>query len=131
MKLIVDIDVPDLEQGIAFYRDAIGLEVARVFDGDIAELVGASSTLYLLKKDEGKLVAKHSAETRRYAERHWTPVHLDFVVDDLDAATERALRAGAVQETGRTEWRGSTCITFADPFGHGFCLIEFEAETYS
>jgi hypothetical protein len=25
---------------------------------------------------------------------------------------------------------GSKCITFSDPFGHGFCLIEFAGDTY-
>jgi hypothetical protein len=30
--------------------------------------------------------------------RHWTPIHLDFVVDDLDAAVERAVSAGATIE---------------------------------
>ena len=61
-------------------------------------------------------------------------MHLDFVVDDLAAAAERALRAGAKQESRSSshpvEWRGSRCITFSDPFGHGFCLIEFDGETY-
>ncbi len=27
-------------------------------------------------------------------------------------------------------WMGSKCITFSDPFGHGFCLIEFAGDTY-
>jgi hypothetical protein len=67
--------------------------------------------------------------TRSYA-RHWTPVHLDFVVDDLAAPAERAIRAGAKREYECVEWCGSRCITFSDPFGHGFCLIEFDGETY-
>jgi hypothetical protein len=56
---------------------------------------------------------------------------LDFVVDDLAAAAERALRAGTMQESERVERRDLRCITFSDPFGHGFCLIEFDGETYS
>jgi hypothetical protein len=62
--------------------------------------------------------------------RHWTPVHLDFVVADLAEAAKRANDAGAVRESECIEWNGSKCITFADPFGHGFCLIEFAQETY-
>jgi hypothetical protein len=57
-------------------------------------------------------------------------VHLDFVVDDVERAALQAERAGAVRESDVIEWRGSRCITFADPFGHGFCLIELEAGTY-
>jgi hypothetical protein len=57
-------------------------------------------------------------------------VHIDFVVDDIAAAAKQALGAGARQESGCVEWRGSKCITFADPFGHGFCLLEFAEGTY-
>ncbi|WP_442909027.1 VOC family protein [Halopseudomonas sp.] len=71
-----------------------------------------------------------SSDTRQYA-RHWTPAHLDFVVEGLADAAERAIQAGAKQESECVEWRGSRCITFADPFGHGFCLLEFVGETYS
>lgn len=94
-------------------------------------LSGASSTIYLLPKPAGSVAssAGDSTATRSYV-RHWTPVHLDFVVDDLAAAAERALRAGVKQESECVEWRGSRCITFSDPFGHGFCLIEFDEETY-
>ena len=58
-------------------------------------------------------------------------MHIDFVVDDIADAAKRAAHAGAVQEGPRVDWRGSRCMTFSDPFGHGFCLIEFAGETYS
>ena len=38
--------------------------------------------------------------------------------------------AGGIRESECVEWNGSKCITFSDPFGHGFCLIEFADETY-
>lgn len=56
-------------------------------------------------------------------------MHLDVVVTDVQEAAKRAIGAGAKQESECIEWRGSKCITFWDPFGHGFCL-EFAAETY-
>ena len=62
--------------------------------------------------------------------RHWTPVHVDFVVDDIDYAVARASAAGAKRESERIDWRGSKCVTFSDPFGHGFCLIEFAGGSY-
>jgi predicted enzyme related to lactoylglutathione lyase len=52
-------------------------------------------------------------------------VHLDFVVADLDAALERAERAGAAREGDVRTARWGRIATLADPFGHGFCLIEF------
>ena len=129
MKLLLNIDVPELAPAIDFYRAALGLELARVIDGDVAELTGTSSVLYLLQKPAGSSAAKDAPETRRY-ERHWTPVHVDFVVDDVEAAAKRALAAGAKQESDIVEWRGSKCITLSDPFGHGFCVIEFKEGTY-
>lgn len=130
MRAIVNIDVPELAPAIDFYTAALGLTLQRIIDGDVAELGGATINLYLLRHAAGSRPVPALALQRRYS-RHWTPVHLDFVVDDLAAAARRALAAGAVQESACVEWRGSKCISFADPFGHGFCLIEFAGETYA
>ncbi len=131
MKAFINIDVPDLQAASTFYQAALGLTESRMLDDDVVELNEADSTIYLLQKPVGSAAssASDSTVTRSYA-RHWTPVHLDFVVDDLAAATERALRAGAQQESECIDWRGSRCITFSDPFGHGFCLIAFDGQTY-
>ena len=130
MKVIINIDVPELQPAIAFYTAALGLEHSRTLDDDVAELTGATITLYLLKKDSGTTAVKAPPVQRNY-QRHWTPVHFDFVVPDVDAAAARAIAAGARQETGHVDWRGSRCISFGDPFGHGFCFIQFERrETY-
>jgi|SRR5690606_34016303 len=129
MNLLVDIDVPDLAQGVDFYCEAFGLRLARVLDQDVAELVGGSSVIYLLQKDADSTCASSTAEQRHYS-RHWTPVHLDFVVENIQTATQQVIEAGAVRESDCVEWRGSKCITFSDPFGNGFCLIEFEGDTY-
>ncbi len=130
MRLIANIDVPALAPAVEFYRNALGLNLSRTIDDDVAELTGASSVIYLLVNDSGSDAASTIAEVRRYS-RHWTPVHLDFVVDDVVEAANQAVKAGATRESECVEWRGSKCITFSDPFGHGFCLIEFEGETYS
>jgi len=117
MKIIVNIDVPELEPAIRFYTAALGLTHSRTLDDDVAELTGASAHIYLLRKRADGL--------RDYA-RHWTPVHFDLVVDDVDAAARCAIAAGATPETGHVHWRGSRCVSFGDPFGHGFCFIQFE-----
>jgi predicted enzyme related to lactoylglutathione lyase len=128
--MVVNIDVPELAPAIEFYSAALGLTLSRIIDEDVAELTGASSVIYLLAKAGGTAPAGSAEEVRRYM-RHWTPVHIDFVVDDLVESANRAINAGASQESECIEWKGSKCITFSDPFGHGFCLIEFENETYS
>lgn len=129
MRAIINIDVPDLESGIDFYTRAIDLIHTRTIDGDVAELEGSSSTIYLLQKKSGSAVSPNAPTLRSYA-RHWTPVHMDFVVNNISDAKERALKAGAICESECVEWMGSKCITFSDPFGHGFCLIEFSGNTY-
>lgn len=129
MRIIVNIDVPHLAPAIGFYTAALGLTLNRIIDGDVAELTGASSVLYLLQNAPGSRFAPSLPQGRDYS-RHWTPVHMDFVVEDLQAAAKRAVDAGALRESECVEWNGSKCITFSDPFGHGFCLIEFENGTY-
>jgi predicted enzyme related to lactoylglutathione lyase len=134
VKIIINIDVPELRPAIDFYTAALGLTLSRILDDDVAELTGAAATIYLLKKEAGtKPIQAPPAErgVQRDYHRHWTPVHFDLVVEDVEAAAARALAAGAKQETGRVDWRGSRCISFGDPFGHGFCFIEFaNRETY-
>ena len=131
LRTIVNVDVPDLERAIAFYRNAVGLELSRVIDGDVAELVGGSIVFYLLEKPARSRTSERGDQRRDYDARHWTPVHIDFGVADVEQAASRALQAGAVRESDTVVFRGSKCITFSDPFGHGFCLIEFENGTYS
>ena len=127
--LLVNIDVPDIEAGIAFYTAALGLNVGRRFDSDFVELVGRDVPLYLLRKDEGSPIGPAGGDERRYR-RHWSPVHADFVVEELDGAVARAEAAGAVQEGETCDAPYGKLAMFADPFGHGFCLIEFNAEGY-
>ncbi|MDW5375348.1 VOC family protein [Halomonas sp. HP20-15] len=121
--------MPKLEPAIEFYSAALGLNVSRIIDADVAELTGGSSMIYLLENAAETTPFKAAPQVRRYS-RHWTPVHVDFVVDDIAKAADRAIKAGAIQESECIEWRGSKCLTFSDPFGHGFCLIEFVEETY-
>jgi len=129
MKLLVNIDVPDLGKAIAFYEAVLGLTHTRTLDDDVAELSGASCMLYLLEKPAGSPAGPAAVGTRQYT-RHWTPVHIDFVVDHIEQAVKQALLAGARQESEHVEWMGSTCVTFSDPFGNGFCLIQFAEEMY-
>ena len=68
-------------------------------------------------------------DVRRY-ERHWSPIHPDFVVEEMDAAIARATAAGAVQEGETCDAPYGRLAMFADPFGHGFCLIAFNDQGY-
>ena len=125
MNLLLNIDVPDLAAAESFYVAAFGLAPARRFGNDVLELVGAQAPIYLLRKPGGST----AAAKRDYA-RHWTPLHCDLVVDELEPALARALSAGAAQEGGIREAAWGRIVQIADPFGHGWCLLEFRGRGY-
>ena len=83
MQALINIDVPDLEPAIRFYEEAFGLRLSRkLFGGSVAEMTGAPAPIYLVTKPEGSSPILQSTQGRTY-KRHWTPVHLDFVVDNI------------------------------------------------
>jgi predicted enzyme related to lactoylglutathione lyase len=128
-RLLVNIDVDDLERATAFYCAAFDLEVGRRFGTFGAELLGANAALYLLVKQSATRPTPSHDIARSYG-RHWTPVHLDLVVDDTDAAVARAVAAGAVLEGEIETHAWGRIAHMADPFGHGFCLLQFLGRGY-
>jgi predicted enzyme related to lactoylglutathione lyase len=128
-SLLINVDVPDIERGIAFYSQAFGLRLARRLGPDFAELVGAEAPLYLIQCAAGAKPFENAAAVRDYG-RHWTPVHLDFLVADLDAALARALAAGATQQGEPSDHAYGRLALLADPFGHGVCLLQLNAQGY-
>src|SRR5438270_7663337 len=124
MDLLVNIDVEDLEKAIRFYGAALGLKIGRRFGADGVEMVGGSSPIYLLVKPAGTQASSTGAQLRTYI-RHWTPVHLDFVVGDVESAVQKAIAAGAHLEKPIGTHKWGRLALMADPFGHGFCLVQF------
>ena len=111
MKLLLNIDVPEIATAEAFYTGAFGLVPGRRFGADGLELLGLEAPLYLLAKAEGTVGAGDSA--RSYG-RHWTPLHCDL----------------AVQEGATRDAPWGRLVQLADPYGHGWCLIEFHGRGY-
>jgi catechol 2,3-dioxygenase-like lactoylglutathione lyase family enzyme len=128
-SLLINIDVPDIDRACEFYTRAFGLQVGRRFGPDFTELIGAQAPIYLLLKADGTATDPSARGRRSYA-RHWTPLHLDFAVQDIDAALARALAAGATQESEVEEHAYGKLVLLADPFGHGACLLQFNAQGY-
>ena len=125
MGLLINIDVPDLEAAVRFYASGLGLELRRtLFSHSVAELALGTSTIYLIEHPEGTEAAPGTRSLRTYG-RHWTPVHLDITVEDLDTAVERAIAAGAARSGEETSHPYGRLAPMSDPFGHGFCLLEF------
>jgi catechol 2,3-dioxygenase-like lactoylglutathione lyase family enzyme len=128
-QLRICIDVPNLQAGLDFYTAALGLKLGRR-KGDIwAELLGASAPLDLLANAPGTQPMATSDAGRDYG-RHWTPVHLDVVVLDLEVALRRALDAGATLDRAVQARAWGRMANLSDPFGNGFCLLAFEGEGY-
>lgn len=130
MELLINIDVPELETAIGFYSEGLGLRPARrLFEGTVAEMVGGTSLIYLMEKESGTPASKCASQARDYS-RHWTPLHLDFVVNDLDAALARALAAGAKLEGEVQTFAWGRQAVMSDPFGHGICLVQWMNKGY-
>ena len=128
-RVLINLDVDDLERAVAFYTQAFALRVGRRFNGGFVELLGAEAPIYLLLKAASTEPFEGAEQLRSYT-RHWTPLHLDFVVADLDAAVTRALAAGAVLEAPPSQHAYGRLALLHDPFGHGFCLLQFEGQGY-
>lgn len=115
-QLLINLDVPDLQAATAFYTQALGLTIGRQLGPGIQELTGACTPVYLLEKP-----AESPPDVGRSYQRHWTPVHLDWVVSDLDAALATALAAGAKLERGPdTAVWGGAWPSAAIPLGMAF-----------
>lgn len=128
-EILVNVDVSDIVAAERFYCAAFMLSPSRRFGREGVELIGATARIYLLEKCGGTQASAQSKDVRSY-HRHWTPIHLDFVVDDLEEAVERSLAAGGVQEQPIREHSWGRIAVMSDPFGHGYCLIEFSVTGY-
>lgn len=116
------IDVPSLEDGVRFYGEVFGFPVVSRPWPHVACLQAGPVVIALMEKAAGTSPSSNAAGSRDYA-RHWTPVHLDFRVDDIEATLARAEAAGARRESGIIEEATQTLVVLSDPFGHGFCLL--------
>lgn len=127
MKQLINIDVPDIAAAETFYSQAFGLRTGRRLGSEVLELLGGTAPLYLLQKVPGSIGA--ASDARDY-QRHWMPIHVDVVVEELEPSLERALAAGAVQEGLIREANWGRIVQLADPFGHGWCLVQFLGRGY-
>ncbi len=121
IKLSVSIDVPDLRKGEIFYVQALGCKKVRDQGDNMVVLSTDNAEIYLLKREAGSEPIKSSDITRNY-QRHWTPVHLDFLREDVTEVISRIQDFGGLHESGESGDWGSIAYC-ADPFGNGFCVI--------
>jgi predicted enzyme related to lactoylglutathione lyase len=114
MKLKICIDVEDVRRAAHFYGQGIGLSVIQE-EEDWAQLKVGDQTIWIMKIPPGR-----SGEITRKYSRHWTPVHLDIHVDDIETAVKRAVAAG-----GQLEGRPKPSLAnLVDPSGNGVDLVQ-------
>lgn len=109
----VVIDCPDPETLAAFYSELLGLPVT----------YRSHEWVVIARNETASGIAFQRAPDHQPPEwlRPDRPqqLHLDVMVDDLDAAEQRVLQLGARLLTARD----AESRVYSDPAGHPFCLI--------
>ena len=123
------VEVTEAARGIEFYCDGLGLAVKRRLSPRWIELAGANISIFLLA-DRPAVADLGSVRAVRTFERHWTPVHLDFIVADLDRMVSRLTTLGGSLDREIKTREYGRIANMADPFGNGFDLIEFSGSGY-
>jgi len=121
----VAIVVPDIERALAFWRDALGLELAHT-----EEVQEQESVVAFLPSGESEVeLVKPSTETgavaRHLSKRGPGMHHICFEVDDIEETLAR-LKAGGVQliNAEPTIGAGGKKIAFIHPASTGGVLVE-------
>ncbi len=117
--LSISIDVGEVERAAHFYERALGCERKVRHSARWLVLTMNGLDIHLQEQLAGTIGAAN--QERSYA-RHWTPIHLDFGVTDVQTEMGAVRRHGGTVEGYNAD--GSAEIAHcADPFGNGFCLI--------
>lgn len=121
IRLSVSIDVPDLAKGESFYVEALGCKKIRNQGEKMIVLSTDNAEIYLQECKTDSVAIKGSNIKRTY-ERHWTPVHLDFLRENVNEAVAKIKQLGGQLEGEESgDWGAiAHCV---DPFGNGFCII--------
>lgn len=121
IKISVSIDVSNLEQAETFYIEALGCKKLRGQGKSMSVISTENCDIYLQEKEVGTKPISSEGVERDYG-RHWTPVHLDFLAENINEIVEKILRLGGRHEGGESGDWGAIAYC-ADPFGNGFCII--------
>ena len=97
--------VPDLEAGLAFYRDKLG-----------HELIWRTATAAGLRMPETDAELVLQTEEQRQ--------EIDYLVDSVDAATEMMERASAKIIVPPFDIQIGRCVVLEDPWGNPLVLLD-------
>jgi predicted enzyme related to lactoylglutathione lyase len=117
MEFSICIDVDDVDRAVVFYGRGLGLTVVEAHP-DWAHVKLGAQTFWIMKSAAGA-----QGQISRDFRRHWTPVHLDFTVDDIEAAVKRAIDAGGKLEGKVQHGAKGSLANMVDPSGNGVDLV--------
>jgi predicted enzyme related to lactoylglutathione lyase len=117
MEFSICIDVDDVDRAVVFYARGLGLTVVESHP-DWAHVELGAQTFWIMKAPAGA-----QGQISREYRRHWTPVHLDFTVEDIDAAVGRAIAAGGKLEGEVRRGAKGALANLSDPSGNGVDLV--------
>ena len=100
----VVVRVPTLERGLSFYRDALGHEV-------------------MWRTPSAVGLRMHPAETELVLALETGP-ETDLLVDSVDAAVDRVVRAGGSVLSAPEDIAVGRVAVVADPFGNSLTLLD-------
>jgi predicted enzyme related to lactoylglutathione lyase len=103
----IRIPVPDLEAGLAFYRDKLGHDLE-----------------WRTETAAGLRMPESDAEIVVHTER--PGLEVDFLVDSADAAAEVWVQAGGLLLAGPFDIQIGRCAVVADPWGSVIVLLDMK-----
>jgi catechol 2,3-dioxygenase-like lactoylglutathione lyase family enzyme len=99
----IRVPVPDLESGLAFYRDRLGHHLIwRTERGAGLRLLGSDTELVLVPRD--------------------VPLEVNFHVASAEAAAERYEQADGIVVVPAFQTRNGVAVVVQDPFGNVYAL---------
>ena len=117
MEFSICIDVDDVDRAVEFYGRGLGLTIVK-HEPDWAQVKLGAQTFWIMKIPAGV-----QGQISRDYRRHWTPVHLDFTVENIDEAVKRAVEAGGKLEGEIQHGAKGGLANLVDPSGNGVDLV--------
>lgn len=107
----VQVPVPDLDSGLAFYRDRLGHEL-------------------VWRSDSAAGLRLADADTELVLQTQRPQPEADFLVDSVDQAVTELVRAGGTVLTGPVDIPVGRVAVVADPFGNPLTILDLTKGRY-
>jgi predicted enzyme related to lactoylglutathione lyase len=107
----LQLPVPTLDAGLAFYRDALGHQL-------------------LWRTAHGAGLGMADSETELVVQTERPQPEVDLLVESVELATARVLAAGGALVAGPSEIPVGRVVAVADPFGNFLVLLELSKGHY-